>query len=202
MKKLDVSFFSDKQIKELIVFILLTLVIIIFDFSLVLKKQFAGLAALGPKITQVRKSIKESSLNEYRVDTLKKRLDELVADVNAKKKGILKEDQIPSLMEEISKLADKSNIKIMQIKPIQEVSDKDKFSTASGEEYYTIALSILAKGSYHSLGQFLNGLETNDTLIKVKNIDIMPQAATPSAHDIKLSALVFVIKKSAKWYEA
>ncbi|MEW6009164.1 MAG: type 4a pilus biogenesis protein PilO [Candidatus Omnitrophota bacterium] len=198
MKKLDVSFLSDKQIKEMIVFTLLTLIIIIFDFSFVLKKQFANLSVLGPKIAQARKNIKESSLNEYRVDTLKRRLDELVADVEAKKKGILNEDQIPSLMEEISKLADKVNLKIMQLKPSPELSDKDKFSAKSGEEYYPIALSILAKGSYHSLGQFLNGLETNNVFIKVKNIDIVPQGTAASSHDIKLSALVFVVKKTGK----
>ncbi len=198
MKKLDVSFFSDKQIKELIAFIILTVVIIVFDFSLVLKKQFANLTALGPKISQARKNIKESSLNEYRVDTLKKRLDELLADVNVKKKGILNEGQIPSLMEDISKLADKVNLKIMQIKPILEVSDKERFSTKTGEEYSSLTLSILAKGSYHSLGQFLNGLERNDVFIRVKNIDIMPQGITPLVHDIKLSAVVFVVKKSVQ----
>lgn len=194
MKKIELDFLSSKQSKELILFIILSIVIVITDFSFVFKMQWKNLLGLKPQLVEARKKIKEFSGDVYRADTFKRRLDELEEAVAAKKKGIIDEEAIPAIMNEISKMADSSNLKIMQIRPQKEMRNPEKFTVDKAKEYYTLPIYIIAQGPYHSLGKFLNQLESSQYFIKVVSLDIFPQAGATLGLDIKLSVNIYVAK--------
>lgn len=195
MKKIELDFLSSKQSKELLAFIFISIVLVIVDFSLVLKFQWARLLSMKPQLVEMRKKIKEFSGDEYRTDTFKRRLSELTAAVSAKKKSIVEEEMIPGVMNEISKIADASSLKIMQIKPQKEVRNAEKFTVAKTQEYYILPIYITAQGSYHSLGKFLNKIEAMDNFIKINSLDIVSQAETTLGLDIKLSVNIYVVQK-------
>jgi Tfp pilus assembly protein PilO len=199
MKKIEVGFLISKQHKELLVFVVLTCIIVIADFSFVLKKQWSLLIALGSKIGQARQSIKESSADALRVDSLRNRLEEISKAVTKNKQGIIEEGQIPAIMSEISKLADTVNLKIMQIRPQPEVHNRDKTIVAGATEYYSLPIVLLTRGDYHPFGKFIYELEKAHFFVRVDNIDILPQPAAVSlAHDIRLSVSVFVANTEQK----
>ncbi len=195
MKKIELDFLSSKQSKELILFIILSIVIVMLDFSFVFKMQWRNLLGLKPQLVEARKKIKEFSGDVYRADTFKRRLVELEDSVVTKKKGIIEEESIPAIINEISKMADSANLKIMQIKPQKEVRNPEKFTVAKAKEYYTLPIYIIAQGPYHSLGKFLNNLESSQYFIKVVSLDIVPQAEATLGLDIKLSVNIYIIKK-------
>ena len=196
MKKLDLGLLSDKQNKELIIFLVLTIVIISLDFSFVLKSQWRNLLDMNQQLSQTRQKILKSDVDELRIDQLKERLEELSKTVTIAKQGIIEKEQVPDLMEKISKLADEVNLKIMQMIPQREISDSNRFSTSAGEEYCIQPISLIARGDYHSLGKFLNMLEAYQVLINVKTIDIIPGSSrTAIQHNIRLSIFIFVVKK-------
>lgn len=194
MKKIELDFLSSKQSKELILFIILSIIIVIVDFSFIMKMQWHSLLSLKPQLVEARKKIKEFSGEVYRSDTFKRRLDELEASVAVKKKGILEEESIPAIMNDISKMADAASLKIMQIKPQKEVRSPEKFTVAKLKEYYSLPIYIIAQGPYHSLGKFLNSLESSQYFIKVLSLDIVPQAEATLGLDIKLSVSVYIVK--------
>lgn len=194
MKKIELDFLSSKQSKELILFIILSIVIVMLDFSFVFKMQWRNLLGLKPQLVEARKKIKEFSGDVYRADTFKRRLGELEESVTAKKKGIIEEESIPAIMNEISKIADSANLKIMQIKPQKEMRSPEKFTVAKTKEYYILPIYIIAQGPYHALGKFLNSLESSQYFIKVVSLDIVPQAEATLGLDIKLSVNIYVVK--------
>ena len=195
MKKLELDFLSSKQSKELVLFVIFSIIIVIVDFSFILKMQWHSLLGLKPQLVEARKKIKEFSGDVYRADTFKRRLGELEASVAAKNKGIIEEESIPAIMNEISKMADAANLKIMQIRPQKEVRSPEKFTVAKVKEYYILPIYIIAQGPYHSLGKFLNQLESSQYFIKVVSLDIVPQAEATLGLDIKLSVNIYVVKK-------
>ena len=196
MKKLDLGLLSNKQNKELIIFLILTIVIISLDFSFVLKSQWTNLLDMNQQLSQTRQKILKSDVDELRIDRLRERLEELSKTVTIAKQGIIEEGQIPTLMEKISKLADVVNLKIMQMIPQKEIRDSNRFSTSAGEEYYIQPISLIARGDYHSLGKFLNKLEAYQVLIALKTIDIIPGSSRAAMqHNVRLSVFIFVVKK-------
>lgn len=195
MKKIEVSSILSKENKELLFFLALIVVIIIVDFSLVLKKQWAHLLSVGPQISQARQHIKESSADASRLEMLKKRLEEISNLLVQKKSGIVEETQIPAIMGEISKLADKVSLKIMQIRPLPETRRKGQsVNKVAAREYYVLPIAMITKGDYHSFGKFVDELEKSPFYVKIENIDITPQLATPLVHDIRLSISIFIVK--------
>ncbi len=200
MKKVDLPFLVNKQIKEIALFILVAVIILIIDSSFVLKGQWRNFLSLKDEVAQAREKISATSLDALGAGGLKQRLDKLSASVSEKKKGVLKEEDIPNVLGEISKLADEVDLKIMRMTPLKEIRDADKFRTSEDVEYYTLPISLVARGAYHSLGKFLNSLEKTIYSIRIKTISITPQAAgllNPN-HDIKLSLSIFVVEKYEK----
>lgn len=197
MKKPNLSFLSDKQNKELILFSFLSIIVILLDFSFILKNQWAGLWETNQQLSQTRQKILKSDVDVVRIDQLKERLNRLRSAAAAVKKGIVAEEDIQALMGKISKLADKASIKIMQMIPQKEIKGSNEINPEAGNDYYIQPLSLIARGDYHSLGKFLNELEASDALINVKTIDIMPQGKAGSLkHNIRLSLFIFVAKST------
>ncbi|MBU2541041.1 MAG: type 4a pilus biogenesis protein PilO [Candidatus Omnitrophica bacterium] len=197
MKKIDLLLFSNKQIKEAIIFLLIGLAIFIFDSSFVLKGQWANFLSVKENLKEVREKITATALDGFSTERLKGRLDQLSESVSDKKKGILKEEDVPNVLNEISRLADNVNLKIMRLTPLKEIRDRDRFTTSEDSEYYILPISIIARGAYHSLGKFLDSLEKVVFSIKIQAIDIIPKAAglLNPEHDIKLTLSIFVVDK-------
>lgn len=197
MKRIEFTILASKQVREFIVYLVLGIVVIVLDFSFVLKNQWEQFLSLKVELREAREKILETSVVGFRTGSLKERLGELKKDVTEKKKGILEEEQIPDLMGEISKLADEVNLKIMSMVPQKEIRNSEKFTTSEQQEYYILPISLVARGAYHSLGHFLNRLEKSLFLIKITNIDIIPQATIHLnvEHNIRLSLSIFVVKK-------
>jgi len=195
-KKTVTDFFSHKQNKELAVFLVLGLAIIIFDFSYVLKKQWSGHTVLAPQVKEARQRIKDSLGAEFRVENLQKRAEELSIDVSSKRAGIVAEEQIPDVLGEISKMSDKVSLKIMKMTPQREVSNRAKFTTAEGVEFYRLPISLAVRAGFHPLGKFLNELESSDYFFRVDSLDIFPPRARDPEHDINIGISIFVVRKS------
>ena len=99
------------------------------------------------------------------------------------------EQEIPSLLETLSRMAKSSNIKISALTPVSG-SGKGGETTHT---YREIPILISAKSGYHELGQFLSAMENSDRFMKVVDIDIRANNTTPRKHDVELLICTYIL---------
>jgi len=177
----------DKQKKILIV--IFFILIIYADVFYILKAQRAGLNNQDAKITRLKNDLSKlnSSLESMRVAQSKQNLS---VKKTAKSIKILSEGQISGLLQDISKEANKFNIRIIQMSPVREV--KSGADTADKSTAYLINLDLIC--DYHSFGQFINRLENSSVYMTVQELKILTQASDYLKQKIVLVLKTYVTK--------
>ena len=136
--------------------------------------------------SQLTFSVKLSSqIIKYKSDTAKfekeilemRKIKNNPAQMNIKTKGIRKiitEPEVGDLLQNISDLANKLDVKILQMRPLKDnVAQVEKVPGLERFAPLTITLDTVC--DYHQLGKFINSLETGDIYIKISEIKILAQ---------------------------
>ncbi|MDD2752001.1 MAG: type 4a pilus biogenesis protein PilO [Candidatus Omnitrophica bacterium] len=179
----------DKQKITLIVFVLA--LIVYLDFSFVIKVQSGLCKKIGTKVTKVSQDIKKFKKDLSEMESTKSR-QQGVAQSTARKK-IISEEEIGSLLSSISDIANKNNIRIIQIKPSrQPVVQNKKGQVANAATTLLINLELIT--NYHALGAFINNLENDQIFLSVKGIKISRLAKDPFNENVSLELATYVKK--------
>jgi Tfp pilus assembly protein PilO len=155
--------------KKIFLIILVSLLVFYLDFVFLIRAQLSGIGSVGKKITDLKKN-----LNTFKKDLItmqQAQIKEKTASAPQIQK-IISEEQIPSLLDEISRIANKNNVKIMQIKPQMEKENKTA-QIAKAAPLLTITIDLFS--GYHTLGYFINELENAQVYIAVGEIKISPE---------------------------
>src|SRR3989338_6461538 len=123
------------------------------------------------------------------IEKYKSNIEAYKAKVERYEKTLPAEQEIPSLLETLSRMAKSSNIKISALTPVSG-SGKGGETTHT---YREIPILISAKSGYHELGQFLSAMENSDRFMKVVDIDIRANNTTPRKHDVELLICTYIL---------
>lgn len=162
------------------------ILLIYLDISFILKPQITSLNKINSKIKDLHQQISLISRDILRESEMKDRLERLREEL--KKTKIIFEEEISDVINEISKIANRTSIKIKKISLSKDLGATPLLDSPMGKFYpLTILLEILV--GYHQLGRFLNLLESDERFLKVEEINIT------SEYKIKLSLQTFFIKR-------
>lgn len=178
-----------------------TVVVIGVDMVLFLPRQWkgaqkvsAGVASLQEKADALRDEIASF---EMRQASAEKGLEK----TQQKPRRIITEEQLPLLLKEVSELANKNKITIMQIKPLaakEEAPAKKKTSKRGKAKKKQAATSALISfdmfSTYHNLGAFINQLEDAQSLMAIEEISIKRDPTNSRRQTINLVVRAYVKK--------
>ena len=174
--------------KKVLVVILICLIIIYIDFSFLIKSQRQAITSVGEKTIKLKQDI-----DALTKDLATMQQAQTKQEVALKVKKIISEEQMPMLFQEISNIANKNNIKIMEMIPSKESKAKEeKALVAPKTPLAFITLDLF--GGYHNLGRFINDLENAEILMAVENLKIVPQQNDYFKHGITLILKTYVKK--------
>lgn len=88
------------------------------------------------------------------------------------------EQQLPELLEEISQVARRSQVRIVASKPN---ADVNKLLPGSSG-YLELQILIAAAGGYHQVGAFLDALEQSDRLLRVRELGVLSNPDSIGRH--------------------
>jgi type IV pilus assembly protein PilO len=168
--------------KKIFLLILLCLIIVCIDFTFIIKLQLRGIGTVRAKIIKLKKDI--DSLNKDLI-AMQQAKQEQIAVVETKK--IISEEEIPSLLQDISNTANKYNVKIMQLRPSRDTETKEKIT--SGRKLL-VTLDLLC--GYHSLGSFINDLENAERFITVQEMKIVRSSSDYLYQNVNLVLKTYV----------
>jgi len=181
--------------KKVIIIALFAFTIFYLDYSLVLKAQISNLGKLSSRALKTKSDIDKLQKELLTVKDIKLKQESDGASEQEKAKKIISEDQVPALLNEISEIANKNQIRINQIKPAKATKDtrslkSAKVTAVSKFGGYTITLDL--SSDYHHLGSFINDLENAETFLSVEDLKIVPNVSDYFRQNIKLVLKTYV----------
>ena len=180
------NFLNSRTLREKQMIIVFGLCFVFFlDWFLVVQRFSAMFAEVSPKIAilkEERKSLKEDQKNK---DAIKKKWEDAKHDLTEKEGMFIAPDETPALLEELSKLALQSGVKITSLEPF------DRKSRDKALLYTALPLQMKASAGTHEFGSFLARLENGKTFFKVTDLRIASNPLNERRHSIELSMEVY-----------
>lgn len=172
----------------------LLLVIFLVDYFLVMAPQLGTLRVLNPKITLLATDIKTAEENnrmyhQYQLD--QERLRDKIGIISQR---IISKEEVPVIMERISRMANKAGVKIDQIMPLK--GSEEMVMKNNEGKYYSLPILVDARTGFHDFGRFINELEKNDVFLSITNFTFAADANDTVRHVAKLTVKVIIFEKA------
>lgn len=173
--------------------------VVVFLAVWVFLKYFLGPAVgkartLGTEASQIRRNLTATR-------TALGKLPQLEADAvrlrrSAKELAVRfpSESELPELLEHLSRVAEKSEVEIVEISPTRVIQVEEKKGTPSAL-YEELPIALTARSGYHELGSFINQLENSERIFMVKNIEVKADPSDRKRHHVELVLGTFVRQK-------
>lgn len=186
LKNID---FKDTKTQTIILVALLGIVLFaLYIYFIFLPKVTSDINVIGKTIS-MRHDLKDAIFLIAQRDSLKKKVAEYNEKIELYEKKLPAQQEIPNLLENLSKMARNANITIIGITPVTLKLQKEKKVTV----YQETPILITAKSGYHELGHFLNNLENGDRFMKVVDMGIKANAMSSKKHDVELMVYTYVL---------
>lgn len=158
---------------------LLGCILLALYYYLLIQPKLSRLGELMPKVKERREelaAIKEDIANRDRLDRQIRQLDERVKEYQ---KVFPPETDLSQLLEYLSGQARASNVSLVGVEP-------KKGEAVSRGVFREVLLTVQVRGGYHSLGLFLNRLETGERMMAVDHFELSADPQNPMEHPMKL----------------
>ncbi len=185
--------FKKDQPKMMVLIALVSVLALVLYSYLILGPQIERLTDVLGRSGKIISELKTAELLISKKDEFNKYIESSREKVEYYEKRLPVEQEIPSLLENLSSMAKSSNIKIIGITPLP-LLPKDMLAQ-KGKIYKEIPILINAKSGYHELGTFLNKLENADRFMKVVDIEIKANKQTPKKHDVELIVCTYILAR-------
>jgi Tfp pilus assembly protein PilO len=183
------SLYSDKRI---ILGVVICVLAVYLDYTLILKRQFRTAATLKTKIIQLKKDLAVFGQDLKNMQEFKNKQAASDLGQDARMQKLISEDKISVLLEDISNLATKFDIKIIQVKPNRLSVAQEKNPLLVKFTAFLISLDLLC--DYHNLGKFISALEQGSVFISLENLRISQGQTDYLTQRVSLTLKTYVRK--------
>ncbi len=171
MTKIDLFGKLELDNKKLMLIVIVWIVIIYIDFTYLMKMQLNSFSVSGKKVVYLKRDI--ADLNKE-LAQLKDSQGNLKDAATKKARRIIKEEQMPDLLQKITEIANNNKVVVTKIDPSREQKTKEATVVQiPGLSPIFIALDLVS--DYHSLGSFIAGLENMEEFVAVQDFYISRQ---------------------------
>lgn len=185
---------SEKQ-KKIILLVVGAVTVLYIDFACILKPQARNLGKLSLELRQARAGLNQYKKGASEIRALETNLESLKARYADPENKIFSESEITALLDDISKKALDSGLKIMQMRPQGVSADWEKeIIESAGLRLLPLALRLELNSGYHQLGRFLSVLE-NNPLISVAELKLRPHSAEFTKQKVELTLKIYASKQ-------
>lgn len=137
--------------------------------------------ALGParlQMQELRAQVDQTQRGLAQMPAMELQIAQLTAQYQLPAVTQPPEQQLPELLEEISRTARQAQVRIVASKPSTDVS---KLSPGPSG-YLEFQILIAASGGYHQIGNFLDALEHSNHLLKIRELGVLSDPEQITRH--------------------
>ncbi len=193
LNKLNALKFDKLAHKKIFLIAFVGLLILYVDFTFIMKLQLQGIRTLTPKIIKLKKDSDNLAKDLSWMQDLEREASKDKTQIGAlKPKEIISEDKLLLLLQEVSDLANKNRVKLMQINTSKDKKIQEE--AIAGEKLSPIIIILDLTCGYHSLGSFINALENAGQYIDVQDMKIIRDPRDYLLQNVKLVLRTYVKK--------
>jgi len=176
---------DDAKKKILLIYAGVAILVLAAYVFLFLKPSLTKLFDVLPKVRERKVDIR-SVRNDLTLEhKLKARLEDLGKRSVEYDKKLSRESELPVILENISKIARSSRVKILSLDPQKEKS-------GGKGAYLEVPIVISAQSGYHELGMFISRLENSMRYMRVFNIYVKTGGANSKRHAVRFTVHAYV----------
>ena len=172
--------------KKIILILIVSVMILYLDFNFLFKAQMNGLKKSAEEISKLQNDFKALDLGLKNMQVIKSQQKNLA---QSKAKKIIVDYQLPSLLNDISKIGNANNVRILHIKPTRETH-----KAFSSLKFIPVFISLDLICGYHDLGKFINDLENGQAFISVESFKIESRPEEVLKQRVSLTLKTYVKK--------
>lgn len=146
--------------------------ILVVDYWLFLRPVMRVFTETMPQLSTLDAELDGLRTDKKNRPLLAKSWEDTKARVAEREETFITRDRVPALLENISKLALDSSVKILSLRPISVPADK---SARAPKGYALVPIRLNAIAGTHELGSFLARVESGPTFFRVKDVRIVGQ---------------------------
>ena len=188
MKNLKQKIYKNQK---LVIYGIIAFCIISADYVLFFKSLIADLKKTLPQAAQVHSRLTNANNAVVNIPRYEAQIKELRSRLSSYNKRFSTQQQISSLLQELSDIAKNSGVKITSVKPHSAVTQAQQ-GTATAV-YKKFPISITATCGYHQLGIFLNNLENADTFMRIADISITADTNKSSERAVYIVVNTYIL---------
>lgn len=180
--------------KKLFLFALVGAIIIYLDLSMVMKSQLGAIKSRNSKIKELKVNFDSFERDMKKMQEAKSKEQSGLKDLK-KGKRTLSHDSLVALLQGISGLANKNNVKLLKATPSEEKPlVPNAPAPAASIMFAPVIIRLELVSDYHSLGSFINEVESDQILVLVQELSITSEKQDPMKQRINLVLKTYVKK--------
>lgn len=189
MKKIATKFHADflavflntRTQREKLMFVAFGAVFLLtLDFLFWMSPVVTKLSSTAPTLSTLGAELGELKEDKKNEAAIRQKSEGILQELTEKEKGFEVSNQLPTLLEYLSKLASESGARITSLKPAEAPP------STGAKLYFSVPVEIHAKASMHELGNFISRLETGPSFFKVTNLKITSTSTDLRRHLVEM----------------
>lgn len=164
--------------------------VLVLNYFLLLKPLLGSLNKVNSQIAELRHNIQDARTDMARIGQNRDQLEKIRNQVNEVKVKIRSAQEVPLILEDISRIASEFGVKIDQLMPLKE--QKVLLAKQKDVEYYALPIMVQARSPYHDIGRWLAQLENDRVFYGIGNLSIMTNPKDTMRHQVQITLKVAI----------
>ena len=168
--------------------------VFLLNYFICLGPLLGSLNAMGTKITELKQNLQGVKNDIARIDLNRAQLEKIRSQINEVKIKIRTKQEVPLILEDISRVANQFGVKIDQLMPLKD--QQEVLAKNASIKYSSLPILIQSRSAYHDLGRFLAQLESDKTFYNMSSFSIMANPKETSHHTVQLTVKSVISEKN------
>ena len=161
------------------------LLVFLLNYFLLLKPLLGSLNKVNTQISELRHNLEDVKTDIARVGQNQDQLEKIRNQVNEVKVKIRSAQEVPLILEDISRIASAQGLKIDQLMPLKD--QKVLLAKQKDVEYYALPILVQARSPYHDLGRWLSQLEEEKIFYGIGSLSITANPKDTMRHQVQIT---------------
>jgi type IV pilus assembly protein PilO len=176
------------------------LLVFLINYFLLLGPLMGSLNKMSAKTSEIRQNLQGVKNDIARIDQNRAQLEKIRGQINEVKIKIRSKQEVPLILEDISRNANQTGVKIDQLMPLKD--QQDTLAKTEQVNYFSLPILIQVRSSYHDLGRFLAQLEGDKIFYSLSGLSITANPKDATRQMVQLTIKSVISEKADKKTES
>lgn len=161
------------------------LFVFLLNYFLLFRPLLGSLNKVNTQISELRSNLQDAKTDMARVGQNRDQLEKIRGQVNQVKVKIRSAQEVPLILEDISRIASAQGLKIDQLMPLKD--QKVLLAKQKDVEYYALPILVQARSPFHDLGRWLAQLEEEKIFYGIGSLSITANPKDTMRHQVQVT---------------